>query len=81
MISTAERLSRVSTSRSTLRMAVGDGHVEPCERFVEHQHVGLGRQRPGQRHALSLSPRELARHPVGEIGGADLAQPVRGRRA
>jgi len=40
--------------------------VEGGERLVEQQHLGARRQRPGQRHALLLAPRQLAAAPVGE---------------
>jgi hypothetical protein len=40
--------------------------VERAERLVQEQHLGLDRERPGQRHALALAARELARVAMGE---------------
>jgi hypothetical protein len=33
--------------------------IEMAERFVQQQNGGLGHQRPGQRHALLLTGRQL----------------------
>ena len=35
--------------------------VERAERLVEQQHLGLDRERPGERHALALAAGELRR--------------------
>ena len=53
---------RRSQSRSSLRTL----RVERAERLVEQQHLGLDRQRAGERHALALAARELRRVAVGE---------------
>ncbi len=42
--------------------------IEIRERFVEQEHVGTNRQRAGDRHALLLTARELARVAVGQLG-------------
>ena len=56
--------------------------IERRQRLVEQQHLGLGDQRPGQRHALLLPAGELAgpavreraeRHPVEQLAGARVA--------
>ena len=36
-----------------------DARVERTERLVEQEHLGLGRQRAGEGHALPLSAGEL----------------------
>ncbi len=38
-------------------------NIEPGERLVEYEHLGLRCKRPGNRHALFLPARELARQP------------------
>ena len=81
MISTAERPSRASTAAQQFAHRGGDGHVQAGERLVEEQHIGLGGQRARQRDALGLPAGELARHPVGEVGGVDLAAANVRRRA
>ena len=43
-----------------LQVAAGQG-VERSERFVEQQHVGVHRQRTGQRNALPHAAGEFAR--------------------
>jgi hypothetical protein len=48
------------------RELLADLRVERAERLVEEQHLGLDRERPGQRHALALAARELRRVAVGE---------------
>ena len=45
--------------------------VERAERLVEQQHLGLDRERPGERHALALAARELRRVAVGEAVEVD----------
>ena len=40
--------------------------VERAERLVEQQHLGLGREGAGERHALPLATGELCRVPVAE---------------
>jgi len=52
--------------------------VEGGERFVEEQHLGLDRQRPGQRDPLLLAARELVRETVREGGEADQLQHLAG---
>src|SRR6185369_9914100 len=54
------------------------GDVEAGEWFVEQQYIGVRRQRPRQCDALGLTAGQLPRHSVGELGGADLVQPVHG---
>src|SRR5207247_6634243 len=39
------------------------GRVQVRQRLVQEQHPRLGRERPRQRHALLLSPRELLHAP------------------
>ena len=46
---------------------LADPRVERPERLVEQQHLGLDRERPGQRHALPLAARQLGRVAVGEL--------------
>ena len=46
---------------------LADARVERAERLVEQQHLGLDRERPGERHALPLAARELGRVAVGEV--------------
>ena len=41
--------------------------VERPERLVEEQHLGLDRERAGERHALTLPTGELRRIAVGEV--------------
>ena len=38
-----------------------DARVERTERLVEQEHLRLGRERAGQRHALALAARQLGR--------------------
>ena len=48
------------------------GHlVEGAERLVEQQHVGIGDERPGDRHALAHPARELRRAGLLEAAQAD----------
>jgi len=54
--STADRPSRASTRRNTLRMADATATSSPVKWFVEEQDVGVGGQRAGERDALSLPP-------------------------
>ena len=76
VISTAERPSRASTRRNTLRIAVAAADVQPGQRFVEQQYVGFGGQRAGQRDPLRLPAGQLARHAAGQVGRIDLSQPM-----
>ena len=46
---------------------LADPRVEGAERLVEQQHLGLDRERPGERHALALAARQLGRVAVGEL--------------
>ncbi len=57
----------------------GRGHIQAGQRLVEQQHVGFGRQCAGKRDALRLSAGQLARHAIRQVGGVDLAEPVRRR--
>ena len=50
-----------------LAQLLADLGVEGTERLVEQQHLGLDRQRAGQRHPLALAAGELRRQPVGEL--------------
>jgi hypothetical protein len=47
-----------------------DAHVERAHRFVGHEQVRLDRQRPGDSHALLLSPAELVWIPV-DLSGVE----------
>ena len=49
-----------------LRRSLRTRRVERAERLVEQQHLGLHRQRAGQRHALALAAGELRGVAVGE---------------
>ena len=42
--------------------------VERGHRLVEQQHLGLGGERPGQRHPLRLAAGELGGPAAGEVG-------------
>ena len=44
--------------------------IERRKRFVEKQHLGMRRQRPGQRHALLLAAGNLVCLPVTQLGHA-----------
>ena len=57
--SSCSRRSHCAQLARTLR-------VEGAERLVEQQHLGLRRQRAGERHALPLAAGELRRVAVGE---------------
>ena len=48
-------------ARISLRRAIADLGVEGREGLVEQEDLRLDRQRAGQRHALLLAARELAR--------------------
>ena len=55
------------------------GHVETGRRLVEHQHLGLGQERHGQRDALHLAARQLVGVAAEELvvaGQAHLGQAV-----
>ena len=51
-----------------------DLRVERAERLVEQQHARLDRERAGERHALALAARELARVALVVAGEADDAE-------
>ena len=53
-----------------------DRHVETGEGLVEQEHVGLGRQGPGDGDALRLTAGELARLAPREVGDAQPLEPV-----
>ncbi len=60
------------------------GHVETGRRLVEHQHLGLGQERHGQRDALHLASRQLVGVAAEELvvaGQAHLLQTRRERPA
>ncbi|GAB40020.1 hypothetical protein GOSPT_086_00170 [Gordonia sputi NBRC 100414] len=50
-------------------------HIERSERFVEEQDVWLGREGACDRDTLRLSPRQLFRGTVGELGNTDRGEP------
>ena len=52
--------------------------VERAEGLVHQQHLGIDRQRAGERHALALAARQLVRVPVGVVGEADQRQRLAG---
>ena len=54
-----------------LAQLLADLRVQRTERLVEQQHLGLHRERPGQRHPLPLPTRELGRQPVAELREVD----------
>ena len=72
-------------SRRTSRHHVDGDRVEPGERLVEHEHVGVVHQRRGELHALLVAEAEPL-HLVGEAGGhpeavrPPLGGPARGGR-
>ena len=45
-----------------------DRHVERGHRLVEHEQVGVERERPGDADALALTAGELVREPVDVLG-------------
>ena len=51
-----------------------DLRVEGAERLVEQQHARLDRERAGERHALALAARELARVALVVAGEPDDAE-------
>ena len=53
--------------------------VQGCHGLVQQQHLGVGRQRPGHRHALGLSAGEFGRPPCFEFSGIHRGQPLPGR--
>ena len=53
---------------------LADLGVQGPERLVQQQHGRLDRQRPGQRHPLSLTAGQLRRHPIGELGQVNQRQ-------
>ena len=79
MTSTADRPFAASTPTQQLAHRRSDCDVETGQRFVEQQHVGFGGQRARERDALRLPAGQLRGHAIGEVGGVDLGQPVRGR--
>ncbi len=54
--------------------------IEVRQRLVEQQHRRLEHQRAGQRDALLLAARQLARQPLVEAGQADQRERARARR-
>ena len=63
-----ERVVQVAQPLAQLRAHL---RVERAERLVEQQHLGLDRQRPGQRHALALAARELRRVALAQVRQPD----------
>ena len=61
-----------------LGQRVDGDRVEPGERLVEHQDVGLVDQRADQLHPLLVAEREVLELVAGAIGEAQLGQPARG---
>ena len=55
--------SAVAQVLQQVQDAEADRHVEHRDRLVGEQHLGVGGERPGDRHALALAAREL----VGEL--------------
>ncbi len=52
--------------------------VEIAGRLIGQQHLGLGNERPRQRHSLLLAAGKLARTMMRAILKADFAQPPQG---
>ena len=63
-----------ATPGAGTRAGSAGSEVEGAERLVEQQHVGLGDERPGDRHPLAHAARQLAGQAVGELGQAHDAQ-------
>jgi hypothetical protein len=51
--------------------------IERGERFVEQQHAGVARERPGQRDPLPLAARQFARPRLREVRDAKALQQLR----
>jgi len=64
-------LERIRTAGE--RRPLGRG-VHTCERFIKEKEVGVLRQRAREKHALLLSPRELANLAMREIGHTDAVE-------
>ena len=54
---------------------IPDLDVERGHRLVEHQHLGVGGERAGQRDPLRLAARQLRRMPVGQVVELEALQP------
>ncbi len=57
------------------------GGVQGRQRLVQQQHLGLARQRPGQRHALALAAGQGGRAGVGAGGQAEAVEQLVGALA
>ena len=56
-----------------LQLLLGD-RIEGAERFIEHQHRWIHRQRPGDRHPLLHASRDLAGSLIGGVAQVDHLQ-------
>ena len=58
----------------------GGDRVEPGERLVEHQQIGVVDQRQGELHPLLVAARQILHVVAGTVGEVDALHPAVGRR-